>query len=479
MPFEASAVTIASVLPGAELHGDGTVTCRDTTTDSREVKPAMLFVARRGETADGHSFIGRALESGAAACLVAKQWVSSAEARPFLADVSAPSAFIAVDDPTVAFGQLAHHWRMQLDLPTAAITGSNGKTTTKEITRSLLERLVGPGTANIKSFNNNIGLPQTILRAGRESKWLLLEAGMNHPGELDALGAIAAPDVAAVLNVGPAHIGFFRTLDRIADAKCELLAHVRKRAVICADDPELVKAVARLEERLHRALPQTTFAVERAADITAEAVEDRGLEGLRFVLHHKQQKAPTAIPHVGRHNVYNALAGAAVVCELFPDLKLVEIAAALADVERPPMRLEILPFRFGTIINDAYNANPGSMRAAVITASNLGGGEGFAAIIGDMLELGDLSEQLHHELGANLGASGAVAVVAVGTYAPVVVQAAVAAGVGEALVAKTAEEAAQIYLGFAAKPRVLLVKGSRGMALERAVQALLDQPSNI
>ncbi|GAG86401.1 unnamed protein product, partial [marine sediment metagenome] len=203
----------------SDAPSEGELSFTAVCTDNREAVKNSIFFARTGEQTDGHRFIEAAVSSGATACIVSDSWANSADAKTLINKMP-DTVFLAVKDTTIAFGDLARWWRQQLNVPVIAITGSNGKTTTKEMVRHALEQLVGAGTANEKSFNNHVGLPATILKASRSDKWLLLEAGMNHAGELRYLASIAKPSVAAVLNVGPVHLEYFSSLSVIADAKC-------------------------------------------------------------------------------------------------------------------------------------------------------------------------------------------------------------------------------------------------------------------
>lgn len=459
--------------------------CSGVVTDSREVKEGSLFVARKGESLDGHEFIEKAFLAGARACLVSDEWLNAncCIAKAQCKKVFPGRALIGVEDTTVALGKLASYWREQLKVPTIVLTGSNGKTSTKEMLRTILARLVGHGTANLKSFNNHVGLPQTILEADENSKWLLLEAGMNHSGELDYLGSVAKPDVAAVLNVGLAHLGFFSSVEEIADAKCELLAHVRTsgKVVLCKDDAELQRAFKRLCEAGFVSPAVVTFGFSDQADYYAADWENLGFGGSKFFVNHNGKRYASSIVHLGKHNICNAVAAVAISRAAFQDLDVADICATLSECRRAPMRLEVIEAAGVRVINDAYNANPVSMGKALEVAASMINGSSdrrnsFGVILGDMLELGERAESFHRELGKQAARLGAEKLVAFGNFAEVVVEAARGEGLDNSAVAKSQLEAAQLFLhNMPANIGVVLVKGSRGMALEKCVTKLVGE----
>lgn len=480
MAFSATAAEIAKLLSG-RLVGQvdcGSRVVTGATTDSREIAQDGLFVAREGETTDGHCFLQDAFRNGAAACVVSREWFgekSETELVEFSegdAKASKPGCFVVVEDPTAAFGALAGFWRSKLGIPTIAITGSNGKTTTKEMTGAILSRLAGRGTASSKSFNNHIGLPQTILDADSSSSWLLLEAGMNHAGELDYLASIAKPDVASVLNVGPAHLGYFKSLSEIAEAKCEILSYLDAggAAVLNADDKQLQSAAKSRLALLPAKPAVVTFGSQSSADFRAVGCQLNGTRGLRFKMSHGGETVEVEIAQLGRHNVLNALAACAIALTAFPSLELREVAKAVAEAPAAPMRLELIEVGGWLLVNDAYNANPASMSAALDTAAELAGGKPFGAVLGDMLELGSEGERLHGELGAKAAEAGAALVISVGEYADVISEAARQSGVSKSFAAESPEAAAEKFMAeLEPDMQLVLVKGSRRVALERAL----------
>ena len=334
------AETIGAQLPGQKKLHDALV--EGYSIDSRTIRPGELFFAIRGEKRDGHEFIEAALEKGAVAAVASR----------------GPSRnggqLLLVADPKMALQQVAARARERFRGRVVAITGSNGKTTTKEITAALLAArfLVAKSEGNL---NNDLGLPLSLLRMDEQAAVAVLELGMNHPGEIRALAAIARPEVGVVTNVNPVHLEFFRSVQEIAAAKRELIESLPPRgaAVLNADDVR-VRAFARtFPGRI------VTFGIESAADIRAVGIEDRGPEGTRFWLERSQQEFET--PLAGRHSLYNVLAGLATACALGIDPgSLVETVRKLAPAR---MRGEIAEIRGIRIINDCYNSNPRAAEA--------------------------------------------------------------------------------------------------------------------
>lgn len=440
-------------------------------TDSREVKPGMLFVARKGEDSDGHQYLEQAFASGASACVVANDW-SETNQKDY------PGVLLCVDSPTESFQTLAKNWRGRFQFPVIAITGSNGKTTTKEILKTVLHESVGKGSANIKSYNNHVGLPQTILDADLNQNWLVLEAGMSAKGELSQLTAIANPDIAIALNVGPAHLEFFETLADIADAKCEIFSHLRgdAKAIIGCDDAELVAAYQRSLPQTGEARKTVTFGLSAEAHFRATNISLVGEQGASFDVCSEEEVVSANLPLFGKHNVLNALAAVAAAKSAFPELKLEVICKALKLAIGPPMRLEPIRVSGVTILNDTYNANPVSMKSGVETAAELAGDGRFGLIIGDMLDIGPNHQKMHREIGELAGSLGAEIVIALGDNASNVIEGAKGSGVSEVVIASSATQAVDEFLSRGGGALdVVLVKASRDMKLERVVEELKER----
>ena len=423
--------------------------------DSRTVASGELFVAIAGPRFDGHDFVADAAARGAAAALVHRH-------------VVAPRglAVLEVADTTAALADLARHVRRIADVPVVCITGSTGKTTTKDMTALLLAGL-GPVLKTEGNLNNRFGLPLTMLRLRPEHWAAVLELGMSAAGELRGLSAIAQPDVAVITNVGPAHLGFFSSVDAIGDAKVEILEGLRTGgvAVLNGDDPR----VRRAGERSGREV--IWFGRDRRHDVSAE--NWRGtLFGMRFDLRLPGRTVDVALPLAGPHHVANFLAAAAVAHRLGlgPDA----IAEAAARIQAPPHRGEVRRLSEGvTLVDDCYNASPDAVDAAIVTLG-LATGRRRVAFLGDMLELGDAGPDLHREVGGRLPRRVDV-VVGVGPLAKTLLDGARDAGFAAAGLHHFADstQAAAASGGLVQAGDAVLVKGSRGMRMERVVEALV------
>ncbi|MCB0359375.1 MAG: UDP-N-acetylmuramoyl-tripeptide--D-alanyl-D-alanine ligase [Bdellovibrionales bacterium] len=440
-------------------------------TDSREVRPGFLYVARVGSELDGHSYLADAFQRGAAGALVDAAWLDSQRGS----DALRTWELVGCADTTEALGRLAREWRKSLRAPVLAITGSNGKTTTRALTQTVLSGTNGIGSASIKSFNNHVGLPLTILNTPASARWLLLEAGMNHPGELTYLGGIAAPDAAAVLNIGPAHYEFFGSLDRIADAKCELLAQIAPSgwAVWRSDDAVLREGVSRMRRQRSAPLHELRFGLGADADLSFSDLEQNASGRQVFLLHDNRSGEHTRVelPYPGRHNIYNALAAVALTKAVFPETPLDACADALAKAPVVEMRLQTSQVGRTLLINDAYNANPASTRAGLETAVELAQGGRVTAVIGDMLELGPDSARFHREIGEHAAAVGVARLVGYGRFARDMVAGAQSSGLQSAVVAAHKNDIVSAVTDGGC-PDVVLIKGSRGVALDEVIDEL-------
>jgi len=423
-------------------------------TDSRSIKPGDLFVALAGDKFDGHDYIRAALEAGASGVIYSRDF-------PIYRSDS-QKAFIKVPDTLQALGDMARGYRKSLKAAVVAVTGSNGKTTTKEMTRHLLEQKFQT-VASPSSFNNFVGLPLTLFATESATRVVVLEMGTNHPGEIARLAEIAAPDVGLVTNVGRTHLEGLKSVEGVAAAKAELLHALGPAgvAILNADDPALMKMRSWLTVKVF------TFGVENPADVFARAIE-RTETGFSFSIN-DAAKCRLNVP--GRHNIYNALAAIAVCRRLGLDLEY--IAQRLSEYRLPPMRLDERASNGAVVINDAYNANPESMSRAVEELSSRKAARRFF-VFADMLELGDESDALHRELGAKAAAAGFDFLWATGSQARIALDACLAAGVPAARVRhfKDVDELGRALAKELAAGDVALVKGSRAMGLERAFKYL-------
>jgi UDP-N-acetylmuramoyl-tripeptide--D-alanyl-D-alanine ligase len=438
---------IAAVV-GGTVEGDRAVTVTaPAVLDGRQAEPGGLFVAFAGEHVDGHDYAGQAGQSGAVAVLG-----SRATALPT----------VVVEDAQAALQALAAHVvaRLRDRLTVVGLTGSQGKTSTKDLLAAVLS-CAAPTIATIGSLNNELGVPLTMLRADAATRFLVLEMGARRVGEIAELTGLVAPDVAVVLNVGQAHIGVFGSREAIARTKGELVRGLAPRgtAVLNADDP-LVAAMRSLTDG-----PVLTFGHGEHADVRVldPVLDRRGRPSFR--LGTAAASAPVALPFVGAHLALNASAAAAA--GLAAGVPLDVAAAALAAASLSKWRMELRDLASGaTLLNDSYNANPDSTRAALDALAAIEGGRRIA-VLGEMLELGEDGPAEHRVIG-EYAAARADVVVAVGEAARPI-----AAGAGERAVALADNDAAVDWLRcHVAAGDVVLVKASRGARLDEVAAAL-------
>jgi UDP-N-acetylmuramoyl-tripeptide--D-alanyl-D-alanine ligase len=443
---------------GGELHGDAGRRVTGVSTDSRTLRPGDLFVALVGEQFDGHRFVGDALARGAAGVLVAR-------------DVAAgDAACIRVEDTLVALAALGAEQRRRFAGPVIAITGSNGKTTTKEMCAALLAAAGRRVQRSPASFNNAVGLPLSILALEPDDEVLVLELGMNHPGELDALARIAAPTIGAITQVAPAHVGPVGSLEAIARAKGELLDHLDPQgtAVLNADDAGVLSQAHRFAGR------QLRFGFSLGSEVRAEETRAEAAgSSFRLVTPGGTLAVRLRVP--GRHMVVNALCAAA--CALASDAlgpqPLESLRAGLETFDGLAGRLALRRGARGScLLDDSYNANPASVEAALATLQELARGGRAIAVLGDMLELGEEAPRWHEQIGRAAAAAGVDVLVAVGPLSAATARAAREAGVPEVEQVEDAKAAAERLQDLVGPGDTVLVKASRRMRLEQTVAAL-------
>jgi UDP-N-acetylmuramoyl-tripeptide--D-alanyl-D-alanine ligase len=430
--------------------------------DSRRVTDGALFAALPGEHADGHDYAPAAIAAGAAGVLAA---------RPV---PGVPA--VVVPDVTVALGALAKGVLARLPAATVTgITGSSGKTSTKDLAGQVVEHL-GPTIAPEGSFNNEIGLPLTVLRADSSTRFLVLEMSARGIGHIAALCDVAPPRIGAVLNVGRAHAGEFGSLDAVAKAKGELPEALPADgvAVLNADDPRVLAMAARTAARV------VTFSVDRsrAADVKAADIRLDDLSRASFRLVTPGGSADVALRLHGAHHVSNALAAAAIATELGMDTQAIAAALSTATA-RSKQRMELRERPDGVlVVNDAYNANPDSTRAAIEALRHLarGGRRGFA-VLGHMAELGDIADDSHAEVGRLAAQAGVAGLIAVGEEArPVLDGARAESGWhGEAIAAPDVAAAVAALDNLIRPGDVVLVKASKSAGLWEVADRLLAE----
>ncbi|MET0468954.1 MAG: UDP-N-acetylmuramoyl-tripeptide--D-alanyl-D-alanine ligase [Aeromicrobium sp.] len=434
------------------VEGDDTLAVEGPVViDSRRAAPGSLFVAISGERVDGHDFVETALDAGAVATIATR---------------AVPGPHVIVEDPVEAMGRLAADrlaaLRADTDVDVVAITGSQGKTSVKDLIAHILSTH-GATVAPEGSFNNELGVPLTVLRADAGTRHLVLEMGARGIGHIATLCAIAPPDVAVVLNVGTAHAGEFGGLERTAQAKGELVEALGPDgvAVLNADDPRVAAMASRTRGTV------VTFGRQGRVRLAGDVVLDEvGHPHFRIELDGTALDA--TVPQLGEHHAINAVAAVAATTAVGVPLEAAVEALASARATSP-MRMERHETRGGVVIvNDAYNANPESMAAALRALAGLAPGRG-TAVLGEMLELGEESPQQHHRIGRLAADLGIARVIAVGAGAAEIARGAGSAGVMVDDVESAVDElSASLNTG-----DVVLVKASRGARLERVVEALL------
>ncbi len=441
--------------------------------DSRQAVPGSLFVALPGERVDGHDYVADAFQQGAVAALVQRQVAAggmtldvagaSSNLESLISNLQFPVC-IKVADSLAGLQQLAAFWRGKFNPRVVGITGSVGKSSTKELTWAVLRQrfntLRNPG-----NLNNEIGLPLTLLRLDSSHECAVLEMGTYGLGEISRLCAIARPQVGVVTNVGPTHLERLGTIERIAQAKAELVQALPAGgvAILNHDDP-LVRAMA--QQTSARVF---TYGLTAEADLWASEIESEGLEGIHFVLHYQGEEIHAKVPLLGRHSAHTALRAAAV--GLTGGMSWDEIMAGLQDSAVQLRLVSVTGINGSILLDDTYNASPVSTFAALNLLDDLSGRK--IAVLGDMAELGDQEEEAHRRVGCR--AAGTVDIlVTVGRRAHLMAEEARACGLSPDAITEVETNALAIaHLRQAVRPGdIVLVKGSRSMAMEEIVAAL-------
>jgi UDP-N-acetylmuramoyl-tripeptide--D-alanyl-D-alanine ligase len=451
---------IAGAVGGRLTGGSSDTEVREVVIDSRVAGAGDLFVAIRGPRFDGHDFVADVLGRGAAAAIVegkADVKIGDGRGRP---SGRPTDALIEVEDTVKALQDLAHAVRVESSTRVIAITGSAGKTTTKETIAAFLGRRKSV-VKNKGNLNNHIGLPLSLMQVRHAPDVAVMELGMNHAGEISTLVAIAEPDVRVWTNVGDAHIGFFASADAIADAKAEILEGATASTVlVCnADDPRVMSRVGSFAGRT------ITFGVSAGAHVRATSVEDRGLAGMRAHVTTPVGKTVIETPLLGRGNLSNVLGATAVATEF--GMMPAEIAEMSARLQPADRRGAVHRYPAGvTVVDDSYNSSPSALATALDVLGREAGATRKIAVLGEMLELGDHSEQLHADSGRLAAQSGITHLYAIGgAGARALADAAVDAGMAPAAVTyfPSSDEAAPRVVSAVRSGDLVLVKGSRGI----------------
>lgn len=446
--------TVSEVLEatGAVLAGAGqTRSFTGVSTDTRTLKPGNIFVALKGARFDGHDFLVRAADSGATGFIISNK-------DAFIPEKT--TAFI-VDDTLQALQDLARFRRRRFAIPLVAVTGSNGKTTTKDMLAAVLSSRfqVLKTEAN---YNNDIGLPLTLFNLTGQHQVAVVEMGMRGLGEIRRLAQVALPTVGVITNVGETHVELLGSVENIAAAKAELVEALDAEglAVLNYDIP-LVRAM-----QAKTAARASQYGLSADADVRAENLQADN-QGTVFDCVSKYGRFTATVPLAGRHNVYNALAAITVGLEL--GLSPAEISSGLLEFVPSAMRLHIDTIGDYTIINDAYNASPLSMAAAIETLGTVAQGR-RVAVLGDMLELGELAEDAHRQIGRKLAEEGVKIVITVGDLAGYIAEEALAEGVDVTVACGSHDEAQEALRKLIRPGDTVLIKGSRGMKMEKVLE---------
>ena len=449
---------------GVLLAGEQGNTFYGITTDSRQVREGNLFVALQGDKYDGHDFIGMALERGASGVLVHN------EAKIKITPQDQKNAVIRVADTLKALGDLAQNYRKRFSLPVIGLTGSSGKTTTKEMLASITGRVKRTLTTE-GNLNNLIGLPQTIFRLTSDHELAILEMGTNTCGEIKRLTEIASPDIGLITNIGPAHLAGFGSVDIVREEKGSLFLNMAPggTAIINLDDENICLVADRWPGK------RVTFGLMSNAEVTAKDIEKNGARGVRFklVIGDKVNKLEMKI--VGIHHVYNALAAAAAAWAAGIDCKM--ITEGLAAFQPVPGRMQIIKLQnCAHVIDDSYNANPASVREALMTLKDLKNNHSCYVFLGDMLELGAASSEMHRKIGVLMATIGVNAIFLKGDFSAVTAAGAEEGGMQRQNIFFISEEedGMQFLQKYLRKGDWILVKGSRRLKMEKTTAQICD-----
>ena len=450
---------IAKFAGGSISAGNPDVTISRISTDSRTLKAGDLFVPLRGENFDGHKFVEQAAESGAAGAMVEENWKGNAPAD---------FGLIRVPDTLVGYQTLAANYRKSLPLKVIAITGSNGKTSTKDFVAATLARKFRV-TKTEGNFNNHVGLPQTMLAANAEDEIAVWEIGMNHPGEVAALAKLAAPDVAIITNVGVAHIEFMGSREAIAEEKGSLAEAIGENGTVILNADDAFSEAITKRTRARIILAGIENGSVRAGEVSQSAT------GSEFTILEGAHRCRAQLPVPGMHMVQNAML--AVAAGRAFGLSLEECALGLASTPLTKARLQIKEINGIQFIDDSYNANPESMKAALRTLVELDADGRRIAVLGEMGELGEESERGHREVGEAAAALNVDELIAVGPAGAAIARAAQKAGLEKSIAVDSPEQAAELLGENASPGDLILVKGSRSARMERVLEAFAKRQS--
>jgi UDP-N-acetylmuramoyl-tripeptide--D-alanyl-D-alanine ligase len=433
---------------------------KGVSTDSRNIRQGELFVALRGERFDGHDFVLDAIRNGACGALV-----ESAVLESRYDSLGKVKNLFPVEDTLFSLQEMSAIHRKKFTVPVIGITGSNGKTTTKEMTASIMKQK-GPVLKNEGNLNNHIGVPLTLLKMGPGHRSAVVEMGMSAPGEIDLLARLVKPDVGVITNIGPAHLEFLGTMDRVAAAKAELLGNMGAggTAVLNADDRYFGVLSAQCSGKV------LSFGTSPGAAVRCRDIR-QGDDYTDFELIVRDAAVNVRLRALGRHNIANALAAAAAASAAGMTVEAVKYG--LDEFVPVAMRSEVKVINGRTVLADCYNANPASVRAALETLVTLRPGARSVAVLGDMLELGAEGAEAHREIGRLAARLGVNAIIVVGTLSAQILEGAQEGGMPKSALFAAAShaEAAELLTRQSRVGDAVLVKGSRGMKMEKILEA--------
>ena len=451
---------------GILISGASANTFYGISTDSRLVNKGNMFVALIGERFDGHNFVQKAVDQGAAGILVQEE-VGINQTQMDNAVV-----VIKVADTLIALGDLAHEWRRKFSIPVIGLTGSSGKTTTKEMIAAIIKRNKKNVLKTEGNLNNLIGLPQTVFRITKEDEVAILEMGTNTRGEIKRLTQVAEPNIGLITNIGLAHLEGFGSIDGVREEKGALFYNMDESgiAIINIDDEHIKIIAGKWKGR------RITFGMSTDADISAKNIGKSSSKGMRFdlVIGAKTQKTEMKI--VGSHHVYNAMAAAATARAV--GISDETIAEGLKAFRSFSGRMEIIKLRNGAyLLDDSYNANPSSVREALMTLKDLKNHHNCYVFLGDMLELGSAAEEMHRRIGMLTATIGVNALFLQGAFSAVTAAGAMEGGLPSQNIyfSSDPEESMNYLKKYIKKGDWILVKGSRLMKMEKIVARISDQ----
>lgn len=440
-------------MTGGQLVQGGDIVTQSVVIDSREVKSDSVFFAIKGERLDGHQFLAQALQTARGAVV-----------SQVPANLPADKAIVKVADTTVALQQLAKSIRGHYRFTLIGITGSAGKTTTKEMIATLAatERRTHKSWGN---FNNLIGCPLCIDNTPDDAEVVVSEMGMNHKGEIATLAGLTRPDVAVYTNIGPVHIEFFGTVEKIAEAKRELLENVKEGGIVVVNvDNEHVVRISRDYKG-----PKKTYGIDHDAEYRATNIRERGLLGTSFTLNAEETTRPFDLPLPGRHNLENLLA--AITTARAIGISWAGVERGVREVKPAHHRGIVVPYNGAQLYDDTYNSNPFALRRALELMSQADVTGRRIAVIGDMLELGEKELEFHRDAGRAIP-KDIDAVIGVGKRSKALLEGAREAGHRNVHHFDNAEAAGEFLRGFVGDGDLVLIKASRGIGLDRVVSML-------